>query len=203
MLVPPTATGDLTGEVLEGVTLIRDEGANLVWGIARLVKGPAGQPMDRATLTSRPAVDGAGTDDAATDAVASTPLNYETQSWRYRPEADVPPSFCIPFLPERITERGAQVRLRRARMQQWSTSASKPESTSPPPAGACGTILDPGRPCWSREEEVPRSGIRVDRRWRCARGDDGRGHLWLQLEKTPAGGERSSGVRWDVIEIGA
>jgi hypothetical protein len=33
------------------------------------------------------------------------------------------------------------------------------------------------------------------------RGTDGRGHLWLQLDKSPAQGERSSGMRWDVIEI--
>jgi hypothetical protein len=62
-------------------------------------------------------------------------------------------------------------------------------------------VLDPSRPCWIREEEVPKSGIRVDRRWRYARDHLGRGYLWTQLEKAPASGERSSGVRWDVIEI--
>ena len=121
-------------------------------------------------------------------------MSYDEQVWAYHLESRVPPPFWIPFLPERIGPGSAQVRLRRARMEQWQSS----DAAAP---GAHGVVLDPRRPCWIREEEVPRSGIRVDRRWRYARGDDGVGHLWLQLEKAPGSGERSSGVRWDVIDI--
>jgi hypothetical protein len=187
LVVAPTVCGDLTGDALERITFVRDEGANLVWGVERLVEGPNGRALDRALLASSrsPNGNGDGDDDAP-------PLiSYEAMVWKYRLESGVPPAFWIPFVAERITGGSSEVVLRRARMQQWSGSA----------AGGHGVVLDASRPQWVREEEVPKSGVRVDRRWRYARGSDGRGHLWLQLEKSPAAGERSSGVRWDVIEI--
>jgi hypothetical protein len=196
LLVPPTVLGDLTGAPLERVTLVRDEGANLMWGIERLVEGPAGRSLDRATLASGGAAGSASAPTSSSAEAPVAPLSYADQAWNYRLESKVPPPFWIPFLPERIGPGTAEVRLRRARMQQWEAS----DVATP---GPHGVVLDARRPCWIREEEVPRSGIRVDRRWRYARGDDGVGHVWLQLEKTPGRGERSSGVRWDVIEVAA
>lgn len=194
LLVPPTVVGDFTGAPLERVTLVRDEGANLVWGIEKLVEGPAGRSLDRATVGSGGAAVSSSVPPASSTEAPPPPLSYAGQLWKYRLESKVPPPFWIPFLPERIAPGSAEVRLRRARMQQWEAS----EVAVP---GPHGVVLDARRPCWIREEEIPRSGIRVDRRWRYARGDDGLGHVWLQLEKGPGRGERSSGVRWDVIEV--
>ncbi len=189
LIVAPTVVGDLTGAALERVAFVHDEGANLVWGIEKLVEGPSGRSLDRATLGT------VGTPTSTAESpTPATPPGDDGQSWAYHLESDVPPPYWIPFLAERVTRGGADIRLRRARMQQWETSAATN-------AGPHGMVLDPSRPRWLQEEEVPRSGIRVDRRWRYARGSDGVGHLWLQLEKVPGRGERASGVRWDVIEI--
>lgn len=68
--------------------------------------------------------------------------------------------------------------------------------------GPRSALLDPRRPQWLYEEEVPRAGVRVERRWQLARWHDGSLHLWLQRRKHPGRGERSSGVRWDLLEPG-
>jgi hypothetical protein len=52
LIVAPTVVGDLTGAPLERVAFVRDEGANLVWGIEKLVEGPSGRSLDRATLAT-------------------------------------------------------------------------------------------------------------------------------------------------------
>ena len=174
LLIPPTAAGDLTGPPVERVVLARDEAANLAWGIEQLIEGPAGRAIDRASLggaarTAPPADD----------------------RWRYRLEAPAPP-WWIPFVPERITSGEPDIRLRRARMESW-------ELLDGVPVGPHSELLDPARPVWVREEEVPATGVIVERRWRYARWSDGSTHLWLERAKRLAGGNRSSGVRWDTI----
>jgi hypothetical protein len=66
--------------------------------------------------------------------------------------------------------------------------------------GPQGVFLDPRRPRWIYEEEVPRSGVRLERRWQFGRWHDGSFHVWLQRRKRAGRGERSSGVRWDLLE---
>jgi hypothetical protein len=60
-------------------------------------------------------------------------------------------------------------------------------------------LLDPRQPCWLYEEEVPSSGVRIERRWQAGRWHDGSLHVWLQRRKRPGRGESSSGVRWDLL----
>ena len=50
------------------------------------------------------------------------------------------------------------------------------------------------------EEEVPRGGATLERRWQTARWTDGSLHVWLQRTKRLGHGERSSGLRWDSLE---
>ena len=188
LLVPPATVGDLEGPVLEEVRFARDEGANLVWGIESAVEGPLGRPVDRADAwhTAHPRVPAEPAQPAA------------DPTWRYRLEAPAPP-WWIPFIPERIDPAGsAQVRLRRARMQSWSLLDGG--AGAPGQVGPQSTLLDPRRPRWLSEEQVPRDGVRVEVRWRYARWTDGSVHLWRQRHRRPGRGERSSGLRWDIIE---
>jgi hypothetical protein len=181
--MPRVTQGDVTGEVVERVSLVRDEGANLAWAIEQLVEGPAGRPVDRASVGQR----GAPAPNAGPRGRTAAP------DWTYQLESSAPPPWWIPLLPERVAPDSAEIRFRRSRMQGW-------EDLPGQLAGPQGTVLDATRPRWIREEEVPRGGIRVERRWRSARDADGGVHVWLQLEKSTGRGERSSGIRWDVID---
>ncbi len=195
LLVAPTLASDVNGPVLERVLLARDEGANLVWGIENLVEGLMGRAVDRsqAWYAAQPSV--------------TPPVNmgkpqpahtYADQWWRYQLESSTP-AWWIPFLPERIDPKSSEIRFRRARMQAWELYDDERVTEQ---LGPQGIFLDPRRPCWINEEEVPEGGIRVERRWQFGRWMDGSYHVWLQRRKTPGRGERSSGLRWDLLEPG-
>jgi hypothetical protein len=53
-----------------------------------------------------------------------------------------------------------------------------------------------------QDEEVPRSGVVVERSWQLGRWQDGSLHVWLQRHKRPGRGEKSSGLRWDMLVPG-
>jgi hypothetical protein len=182
LLVAPSLATQVEGPVLEHVQLVRDEAANLAWGIERTVEGPLGRGVDRSDAwhASRPPASPAG------------PRTAAAPAWTYRLESPAPP-WWIPFQPERVSTGSAEVRLRRCRMQSWSQLVGDQ-------IGPHSTLLDPRRPRWLYEEEVPRGGVRVDRRWQLARWHDGSVHVWLQRRKRPGRGERSSGLRWDLLE---
>jgi len=61
-------------------------------------------------------------------------------------------------------------------------------------------LLEPGTELYIFDEEVPREGAEVSRRYRYARAADGSLHLWIGRSKRPGQGEGSSGLRFDSIE---
>jgi hypothetical protein len=200
LFVPPTVAGDAGGPILEHVALARDENANLAWAIERVVEGPLGRAVNRAEAWHALQGSSAPRPGGTTPNPASDPLEYPEQYWRYRLETSAPP-WWIPLVPERLSERTPEVRLRRARMRAWDLL--REGGTAESQVGPQGVLLDPRRPCWFFEEEVPRAGARVERRWQSARWHDGSFHVWLQRRKLTGRGERSSGLRWDLLEPGA
>jgi hypothetical protein len=192
LFVPPTLASDVNGPILERVLLARDESANVVWAVEGMVEGLLGRAVDRAEAwyAARPAGNKAEETDDSPSA-----RTYEVQYWRYQLESPSPP-WWIPFLPERIRRGSPEVRLRRARMRAWELHTDARESSQ---LGPQGLILDPRRPCWLHEEEVQRSGVRIERRWQFGRWHDGSFHVWLQRRKLAGRGERSSGLRWDLL----
>ncbi|MBL8316568.1 MAG: hypothetical protein JNK55_22790, partial [Rubrivivax sp.] len=50
------------------------------------------------------------------------------------------------------------------------------------------------------EEEVPRAGAIVQRRFQYARTADGRAYLWIGRSKTAGRGESNSGLRFDAVQ---
>lgn len=183
LLVPPALTKPLDGQPLERVTLVRDEVANLAWGIEDQIELPTGRPMRRREQwLTRP------------NGAAASPAAAVDEPWRYRLQTAVPP-WWIPFVPER-TGRGADVRLRRARLQGW---AGLPADL----VGAKGRLIGVRRALRLFEEEVPDGGIQVTRAWQRARGADGRVYLWVARRKRPGRGDRGSGLEFDVIDRSA
>ena len=193
LLVAPTLVNDVNGPVLERVLLTRDEGANLVWGIESIVEGLLGRSVERsqAWYAALPVLEQPAEQDQA-----ASPLAYPDQSWRYQLESS-PPAWWIPFLPERIADGSPEIHFRRARMQAWQLYSDGRVAGQ---IGPQGVFLDPRRACWINEEEVPRGGVRIERRWQFGRWSDGSYHIWLQRRKIPGRRERSSGLRWDLLK---
>lgn len=180
VLLPPTLVGSLESDPVEEVALRRDEMANLAWGVERLVEGADGRPLDRTEVTRLPDADDPGE--------PQTPPQTDGLP-RYTLSGDVPP-YWYPLVPERVSPHSAEIRLRRGRL------LGADESAVP---GPLGRILSPGEPLALREEEVPRAGARVRRRYQLARWTDGSTHLWSTHERTTGTSEESSGLEFDTV----
>ena len=104
------------------------------------------------------------------------------------------PDYWIPFQPQRIDPQKPDIRLQRAKalIDQYGASGfSRP----------LGRLLEPERRDLSLfEEEVPRSGLKLTRRFEYTRWADGSTFLWLSRRKGVGAGEGSSGLRFDRIE---
>ena len=77
-------------------------------------------------------------------------------------------------------------------MQEWGL-------LDPSLTGPKGELLQRHQPMVIEEEEVPRGGATLERRWQVARWTDGSINVWLQRSKRLGRGERSAGVRWDSL----
>jgi hypothetical protein len=170
LVVTPGAVAPTDGAAIEDVLLLRDEPANMVWGVERTAVGAAGAPVDRALAwkTALP---------PTAPPVAGAPLAYRLGS--------TVPDYWIPFLP--LAANGATVQMQLAEM--------------PPPAAnrAMGRLLG-YQPLKIFLEELPREGVRLQRRYRAARGPDGSTHVWIGRLRSTGSGEGRSGLRFDYLE---
>ena len=173
LVVPPPEASALAGPVLEDVGFLRDEGANLVWGIVHLAQGAGGRPAVPAD-----GADAAPRRDASPDA-AEPVLTYSLM-------AGIPATW-VPYLPRAAgTDGVALVRGRIPRFDQDCVPLAPP---------TIGTLL-PEHPVL-QSAEVPREGVRVRRVPMIARLGDGRWRSWTARRVAPGRGEAESGLRYD------
>ena len=93
----------------------------------------------------------------------------------------------MPLVPVRIGDEDRPIALQRARIGGQ---------------GARGRVLEPQTRLLVDEEEVPREGARVVRRFQSARGPDGRLHVRVGRRKGPGRGEGSSRLELDAVDRG-
>lgn len=182
-LVPPTAGRSvLSSEALEEVRFVRDEMANLAWGIEHTVEGGLGQPWPshERSLTRLGSKEPAA---APSDATATLVYQIQTSV----------PEHWFPFLPVAITPSRREIQFERGVMLG-------PGNAKPPEPS--GRILRPTRfgegRYRLREEELPRPGLRLTRMVNRSRWTDGSTHVWIARRKTFEGREERSGLLFDV-----
>jgi hypothetical protein len=182
LFLPPVLAASEHGDPVEEVVFLRDELTNLVWAVERVAPSIAGGTINRAELY----------ENARPDPVPLPPEDGSGDA-RYLLATSVP-DYWIPFQPQRIDPTKPDVRLRRAAAlidEGGSAGFSRP----------LGRILEPERRDLSLfEEEVPRSGLKLVRRFEYTRWVDGSTFLWLARRKGVGAGEGSSGLRFDRIE---
>jgi hypothetical protein len=187
-VLPPSATtAAQTGTPIEEIRFLRDELANLVWAIEHSTEDGLGQPWlghERATTAEQVT---AAPPAAGRNGTGRPPL-------RYRIQTSVPENW-IPFLPVAIDPQRGDIALERGAM------IDTPSGT---PAEPFGRVLRPtslGTSAYRiREEEVSRSGTRVQRVVFRSRWIDGSTHLWIARRRSAGAGEGSSGLRFDLAE---
>jgi hypothetical protein len=180
--VPPVLARTIESDPVESVTLLRDEMANMVWGVERRVVGPTGDIVDRDDTATAPGL-GLGLQQVDGEVVDAELV--------YRLATPVPDHW-IPFVPVPSADHDGVVLERRTLRR---TTPDGPVDIPP-----LGRILEPGTPLRIEEEEVPREGAIVERTFQLARWTDGSTHLWLGRRKRVGRGEGRSGLRFDVVE---
>lgn len=181
--LPPVLGPGLESPPVEEVLFLRDEMANVAWGVEKIVESPAGRPLDRyeAYQESRRKPEEAAPEQTAGDQAQPLPYRLGTSV----------PDYWIPLLP--VTD-GTSLKLKRGAIPDFN-AGERPRLIEP-----MGLILEPGRELLLQEEEVPREGARVTRTYQYARWIDGSTHLWVGRRKEPGRGEGSSGLQFDVAE---
>jgi hypothetical protein len=194
----PTAPAVQQGEPLEEVMLIRDEMANMVWGVERVVPlahgaGARGAEAGRelaayhAALLERRL--------AATPPAAPSP---PAAPIRYQAMTSVPENW-IPFVPVHVDGDTREIQLQRGAMPRLLEGDPDPPVPVRPLTGILREGLDRTTPAayLVHEEEVPRAGLLVTQRFRRARWRGGRVVVWYAAQRATGRGEGSSGLAFD------
>jgi len=175
----PSLLKSLESKPVEEVLFLRDEMANLAWGVERLIESAAEFSLNRFEhyLDQKRQLEGISTPEPV----------LAPDTLRYLLTTEVP-DYWIPLMPVQ-TDDG--LRLRRGAVLK--TDGSKQS------ASALGRILESGQGLSLFEEELPREGIRVSRSYQFTRWIDGSSHLWIGRRKGVGRGEGSSGLRFDSL----
>jgi hypothetical protein len=177
LFLPPALMKSVESRPIEEVLFIRDEMANMAWGIEHVIESATESPLNRFEQQrySAPAIG----------------RQADAELLHYR-LATQTPSNWVPLLPVR-TDSG--LRLQRGKVLKID---GPPEFVT-----AQGSILNPeglgGDALAIREEEVPREGISIARHYQLARWQGGSTHLWIARKKRIGKGEGSSGLRFDTV----
>jgi len=194
LLLLPTVTKVDEGPPTEDVSLIRDEIANMVWGVETtvpLAHGETARGIEaarklRAFLEARLA---AGP--AAPPPPTAAPIRYEVMT--------TVPENWIPFVPVHVDASNREIQLQRAALPRILEGDPNPPVKVRPRTALLREGLDraPAQPYFVHEEEVPRAGARVLQAYERTRWTDGRVYVWLRVRRQTGRGEGSSGLRFD------
>jgi hypothetical protein len=200
LLLLPTAPLIHDGELMDDIFLIRDDVADMVWGVEKSVPLPTGE--------SKPG--GEAADEFLTfhekemarhrhSLSPQSPVIYNA-GIRYQVMNTVPENW-IPFIPVHVAGDNRAIQLQRAALPRiLEGDRNKPKKVEPR-TSLLREGLDRTAPTTYclHEEEVPRSGVRLMRTFRRTRWSDGRVWVWLAVCKQIGRGEGASGLAFDRI----
>ncbi len=177
-ILPPVLATSRDGPPVEEVLLLRDEMANLAWGVERQIEGSRGRGIDRGEIYQRRRAAAPPGDVTGAEAAI-----------RYRMQGRVP-DYWIPLMPVRAPGSARSIRLQRGSVRDPDTG----ELHRP-----LGRILVPDQPLFVDEEEAPRAVLRVVRAPQYARWTAGETYLWMARKKGVGPRIGWSGLRFDEI----
>ncbi|MBP6237496.1 MAG: hypothetical protein KA536_15210 [Saprospiraceae bacterium] len=196
LLLLPAAPKVLEGQPLEEIFMLRDEIANLVWGVESKVplatgKSKSGKEAGIELKTKYQQL---------VTPVTTVPAIENEAKIQYRIVNTVPEQW-IPFIPVHKDNDKRQIQLQRAAMPRiLEGNSSTPKKVEPRTS-----ILREGldevvkAPYFIHEEEVPRSGIKIHKSFQRTRWLNGKVFTWVGFRKQVGRGEGHSGLAFDQI----
>jgi hypothetical protein len=201
LLIPPAAQQVLEGQPLDDVLLVRDEMANMVWGIERAIALPSGEWKNgrEAAYETRSFYE--RDLERRLGAQPQPPAPAAGAKVRYSLMTSVPENW-IPLIPVRVPNDNRTIQIQRGAMLRVMEGDT---NTTPDPVRPRTMLLRQGldqTPAVKfviHEEEVPRAGTRGLRSYRRTRWRDGRVWVWTGVRKQTGRGEKSSGLAFDQL----
>ena len=197
VFIPPVVDRLLQSEPIETINMVRDEMANMVWGIEQRIQLSNGEVLDGYEISTErlnyllaqipPATSAAEPENEAK--IRYLLMNTVPENW-------------IPFIPVHMPDSGTgstvnrQIQLQRAAMLR-----TLPNVEDTPKIWPQGTILGYNLEgtYFIHEEEVPRAGAVLTRTFQRTRWHDGKVCTWLGRRKRVGRGEANSGLAFDQI----
>jgi hypothetical protein len=198
LLVLPSVPKIQEGPALEDMYLLRDEVANMVWGVETTI------PL--ATGGSKPGHEAAAEirqhyERLLAEAIEGglPPEVIERQAKVYYEVMNQVPEHWIPFIPVHLDGSNRQVQLRRASMPRiLEGDPELPVKIKPRTALLRHGLDEPTpQPYHLHEEETPRAGVQVSRAYQRTRWYGGDVCTWIGVRKQAGRGEGSSGLAFD------
>jgi hypothetical protein len=224
LVLLPTAPKIQESEPLEEVALIRDEMANMVWGVERRVLLPSGATkpgreaaIELVALLQRPLAEELARLRARKAEIEAIPAAERTPAevaelatidarlaQLLPPEPKAPiryqvmntvPEHWIPFIPVHVDGSVREIQLQRAALPRILTGDPNPPAKIRPRT----SLLRHGLPhaFFVHEEEVPRAGVIVSQSYQRCRWIGGRALTWFGARKQVGRGEGWSGLAFD------
>lgn len=194
LVVPPVANQVTEGRPIEELLVARDEMANMVWAIERMVTLPNGD----ARLGATAAAETLAWHTRKASMLPPAPEPDPVANIRYKVMSSVPEHW-IPMVSAHVPGDVRETQLQRAAMMRVIEGG--PPTT--PPIEPRTTLMrrgldqDPAQPYFIHEEEVPRSGIQVTTAFQRTRTRTGEAVVWLGARKKTGRGEAGSGLAFD------
>jgi hypothetical protein len=194
LLLLPTLAKAQIGPALEEVLLVRDEVADMAWGVERTVALPTGvgrMGSEVAVQTVTYLQDLITAGNPAPPPPLAAAVRYEVMN--------TVPENWIPFIPVHVPGNNRQIQLQRAAMPRLLVGTPPPPEKVEPLTSLLreGLDLDTPQTYFIHEEEVPRAGVRATQYYSRTRWNSGEVFVWFRAQKQTGRGEASSGLGFD------
>ncbi|HUH08849.1 MAG TPA: hypothetical protein VML96_13695 [Egibacteraceae bacterium] len=182
----------------EEVLLVRDEVANMVWGVERVVPLASGETKPGAEAARETRAFFEQDLERRLGAPPVPPAVAEGARVRYEAMRGVPEHWT-PFIPVHVDGDNREIQLQRAAMPRLLEGDPDPPRKVRPRTALLRQGLDeaPPTPYFMHEGEVLRAGVRLTQAFERTRWRDGRVWVWRGVRKQTGRGEASSGLAFD------
>ena len=193
LLFPPTLQRTEQGAPVEEVQFLRDEMANMVWGVEERVSDGCGGSLDSRSRSDKVL----SIVDERRKVDDSDVRKAEDADYSYLIQNRVPIHW-IPFIPQNIIGQARDIVFRRARMPIWYKGKYQPVE----PSSQLLAVKRSGNktiPRYVNEEEILGYGTKVGLYPQRTRWFDGTSFTWLGFEKRIYGTQANSGLMFDTL----
>lgn len=191
------------GSPVEKVTFLRDEMANMVWGVEEILMSPYGGGRDGEDLAKKTTAFVKSLSGERQVLNEGTPA---AEGWRYK-AGTLMAENRIPFIPMAMDASQQAAFKKRVVVLQRAAIPRVGDDFAPVRIRPRSTLLgytgkqDSSRPVplFVFEEEVPRSGMALNLVWKRVRWHDGQTHTWLARKKSLGIGEIDGNFKFDFL----